>query len=356
MVSYLDCIYRIPEIINRILDNREETFKALKEALTEKKVNEIFLIGSGTSNTSSVTACRYVEKASGLPASAVLPNEFLSKHAYNENACYVFVSQSGTSTLTQKALLKVKEKGCLTVSISEKADTPLSKIADVFVDMGCGYEEYGMRTIGYCSTILTEMVMGMEIGKLYGNLSEEEYNAALHDAREVPASHKEICDAALKWFDRNKEDLMSVDSYALYGSGSLWGVALEGALKILEVAKRFLCVGYEMDDGLHGPTMGFTKKHGIIILNDGGKDNHLAMGLAKYIKNEVGHAYVIGKNALDEADLPFEMKGNDFKCLEFAPVVEILAYRLAVDHGIVLQDIEHQEPLPEMKYFNTHDE
>ncbi|MFQ8581744.1 MAG: hypothetical protein ACLSA6_04010 [Holdemania massiliensis] len=43
-------------------------------------------------------------------------------------------------------------------------------------------------------------------------------------------------------------------------------------------------MGYEMDDGLHGPTMGFTQRHAVIVLNDGGKDNSLAMGIAQYMK------------------------------------------------------------------------
>ena len=53
------------------------------------------------------------------------------------------------------------------------------------------------------------------------------------------------------------------------------------------IRDSYLCVGYEMDEGMHGPTMGFTNRVAVIILNDG-KNERLANGLADYIKDMVG--------------------------------------------------------------------
>lgn len=358
MVTLLDCIKRVPSVINDIVAHRKEYTKPLLDYLNGRfdTLNEIVLVGSGTSNTCAVTSHTVVEEFSGLSTSAILPNEFLAKHAYNPNALYIFTSQSGTSTLTQEAQKKMRDLGYATVAITEADTTPLAKESGCHVYMGCGKEEFGQRTIGYCSSVLTQMMIGLEIGLARGYVSEEQYAAYIEEAKRVPASHEAITEASLAWFDKNKEALMDVDGYVLYGPNTLWGVALEGALKILEIAKRYLAVGYEMDDGLHGPSMGFTKRHCIIVLSDGGKDDHLAQGIAKYVKNEVGHAFVIGANTLDDTDLPFAYQGGHFKCLEYAPVVEVLAYRLAVDYGIKVLPFDQQEPLPEMKYFNTHDE
>ena len=78
--------------------------------------------------------------------------------------------------------------------------------------------------------------------------------------------------------------------------------------------------------------------------------------LATFAKNELGYGYLIGENPIDASDLPISLTGGEFIFLELSPVVQILAYRLAVDYGIELKDIKTQDPLPEMKYFNTHDE
>ena len=114
MVTLLDCIYRVPSVIEGIVARREETFAPLLDAVKDRlgELNEIMFIGSGTSNTCSLTAYRFVEKASKLSTSTMIPNEFLAKTVYNPKALYVFVSQSGTSTLTQQSLKKVKALGC----------------------------------------------------------------------------------------------------------------------------------------------------------------------------------------------------------------------------------------------------
>ena len=357
MVTMLDCINRVPSIIEKIIRNKDITFKAFKEAIQEKEFNEIYFIGSGTSNTSAQTSVRFVEQVSGLSAQAILPNPFLTKVNYNKKAIYVFTSQSGTSTLTQAALKKVKELGCLTVAITGSERTPLDAEADVWVDMGCGYEEYGMRTIGYCSSVFTQMLLGLEIGRMNGYLTDAEYDAYIEEAKNIPSSHQDISKKAMLWFDANKDVLSSGTDILLYGGDSLYGVALEGALKILETAKRYISIGYEIDDGLHGPTLGFTDQHIVLILNDGGKDDKLAMGLAHMMKEQFnGHGFVIGRNTIDKSDLPFEPATEHFIAIEYAPVVQIIAYRLADDYGVpvlAMDDPRHKEG---KRYFNTHDE
>lgn len=356
MLTLMDMIYRVPSVIEDILKHHKEYTKPMILYLGDgiKNINEIVFIGSGTSNTSAMTSREIVEKVSGLSTNAVLPNVFLSKTTYNPHALYVFTSQSGTSTLTQKAQKEMKERGYATIAVTEADTTPLAKESGAHVYMGCGTEEFGQRTIGYCSSILTHIMIGLEIGLVRGYLTESDYQSYLEDATKVPASHKEICEKTIEWYKHNKWKLMNVENYAIYGAGPLWGVAAEGALKILEVAKRYLCVGYEMDDGMHGPTMGFTRKTAIVILNDG-RNVRIANGLAKYIKEEVGDCFVIGNHTIDERDLPFQTVSTWFYCLEYAPVLEILAHYLAKDYGIVTKEFKEQEPLPETKYFNTHD-
>lgn len=352
MVTLLDCINRVPQITTNIIANRKTVFAGLLNKLEGKELSEIILIGSGTSNTSAVTARAFIEKASGLRTTCILPNEFLySTFVYPENALYVFTSQSGTSTLTQDAVNKMNEMGRLTVGITEHGETPIAQDVAVHVDMGCGHEEYGMRTIGYCSSVLTLMILGMEIGLKYGRLSKEQEEVWIEQAKKIAENHPRITEAALAWFDRNKEQLMKSTSFTIYGGDSLWGVAMEGALKILEISKRKMAVGYEIDDGMHGPTMGYTPDNCVICLNDGGKDSEKCVQLATWAKQEMHNGFVMGRHVIDDSDLAFEFISEDFKAIEFSPVVQVLAYRLAVDFGIDLTDRSiHKEKL----YFKTH--
>jgi glucosamine 6-phosphate synthetase-like amidotransferase/phosphosugar isomerase protein len=124
---------------------------------------------------------------------------------------------------------------------------------------------------------------------------------------------------------------------------------------MLEVVKKFGAVGYEMDDGLHGPNMGMTDKTRVIVLSDGVSDQPLAQGIARYVKNEVGTAYIVGKNVIDDSDFELNFVTENFLSLEFAPFVQLLSYRLAEYLGVevpLFKDLV----LPDQKYFNTHTE
>ena len=56
MVTLLDCIYRVPSVIEGIVARREETVAPLLDAVKDRlgELNEIIFIGSGTSNTCSL--------------------------------------------------------------------------------------------------------------------------------------------------------------------------------------------------------------------------------------------------------------------------------------------------------------
>ena len=110
-----------------------------------------------------MTSHEFVEKASGISTTVLLPNLFLEKCAYNPNALYIFTSQSGTSTLTQKALLKMKELGNLTVAVTEDASSPLASVGGCHILMETDHEEYGCRTIGYCMSAFTHMITAMAV-------------------------------------------------------------------------------------------------------------------------------------------------------------------------------------------------
>lgn len=353
----LECIKREQQVLTAILDKRKETTKELIDYYKEHKdaVSQILFIGSGSSNTSSIAAFQMVEKFSGLSTSTMIPNLFLNKSVYDSKTLCVFISQTGSSTLTQSAVKRAKENGCLTVAVSEAANTKVAREADLFVNMGCGDEEYGQRTIGFSSTVLTEMVIGLEMGLANGRLSEEEYNAYVKDAYAMATNINYVIAQTEVWYQNVKDIISNGTHFMILGPKSLYGIALEGALKILEVDKRYSAVGYEMDDGLHGPNMGLTKDTKVIVLSDGVSDQVLAQGIAKYVKNEVGNAFIIGRNTIDETDFALDYKSECFYALEFAPVLQYLSYKLAVDFGVevpLFKDLI----LPDQKYFNTHSE
>ena len=111
MVTLLDCIQRVPSLLTNILDNQEGKFDEINELIDDAGINSIVIVGSGTSYTASITAMPFIEKVTHLNTTVILPNIFLEKSSIPNNSLYLFVSQTGTSHLTQKCVEKIKRMG-----------------------------------------------------------------------------------------------------------------------------------------------------------------------------------------------------------------------------------------------------
>ena len=192
MSTILDCIKRIPSVLTHILDTWDDTFRPLDELLNDcgRILDEIVVVGSGTSGTSAMTAQPFIEKASGLRTRVLMPNTSVEEtHVLNANALYVFLSQTGTSKVVCQGMEKLQQRGCVCVAMTQKDDTTLANIANYHVCLNCGMEEFSMRTIGYAASVMDLMLLAIRVGKQNGHLSDEKAAAYIADAKKVPASH-----------------------------------------------------------------------------------------------------------------------------------------------------------------------
>lgn len=356
MITILDVIKRSEEKCKGIINNRKEIFKEVCEFVKNNDINEIYFVGSGSSYSTALTSSLFVEKVTGLQTFVMLPNLFKSKTAYNSKALYVFVSQSGTSGLTTSAAIKVRELGCHTVAVCGNNESPLAKACELFVLIGCGYEEYSYSTLGFTSSVMTEMIMALEIGLAKNHINEEEYNRYIEDAIKASESNTRTINKTLSWIENRIDKLVKAESFIFYGGGSLWAVGVEGSLKMMEISKHYVSVGYEMDDGMHGPNYCLDERTITFALNDG-KDNEKATALMRLMKNEYQSGYMVGVNPMDENDIALDIVTNDFSNIEILPFVQVLAYCVATANNtpIYMRDDPRINQTKGKGYFNMHD-
>ena len=349
--SMLDCIRDTKTAVENITAHHTENTKALREYLTTN-INEIVFVGSGTSSTSAITARNFVEKTSLCKTSVMYPNDFIhNTYVFNPNALYVFTSQTGTSLVAHEALQLVKEKGYANVAISEASDTLIPSAADCYVPLDCGVEEYPMRTTGYCASVIVQMLIGMEVGLKKGTLGIQEYEEYLEDLAKVAVHFDELIEQAMAWMDQAKRKMLRSDMIIFTGADELYGVSLEGAMKVWETP-QIASVGYEIEEGIHGPNYGYNERHCVIVLNNGGREEGKCKALASYMKDCKHNGFMIGKEGIDEEDFVFTPSSRYFACIEYAAVLQVLAYRLAKDQGRDLY-AHHDNHIME-SYFKTH--
>lgn len=349
----LDCIRSTAQAAENIAAHYEQNMTDLNRILDQRTVpvSQIVFVGSGTSSTASLPARAYVERTSGLRTSVLCPNEFLyNTSVYDPDALYVFVSQTGTSMVCRKAMEKIRELGYDFLVISETRKTPMA-LEHPSIPLDCGIEEYPMRTVGYSATVLTEMALALVIGHRMGRISAEAFHSGIESLAQAGGRQPAVIDRTMTWLDGVKRKLLRSDLIVFTGADELAGVALEGAMKVWETLQK-ASVGYELEEGLHGPNYGYDHRHCVVVLNNGKREDAKARALKRYMEEVWGNGLLVGPEAVDAQDLALELPDPDTVCIDFATVVQTIAYRLALDEGRDLT-LKHDNSRME-RYFRTH--
>ncbi|MCH1941936.1 SIS domain-containing protein [Holdemania massiliensis] len=355
MSTLLETIQSTPIVLQKLIDNRAMNNQAAIECIQKNlpDFKEIILIGSGSSLNEAKTARGFVEKVTGRRTVAETSNDFLHNHTvFDTKNLYIFMSQSGTSQTTREAQLSLKKKGCVTIAISSETEKFLAAESMAYVNSMAKDEEYLCVTMGFSASLIALELLGLSIGEYLNTICAEQVMDYIADLKKAMNNYGEIIPRVETWFAQNGKVLMNADLFAVYGSDSLWGVALEGALKILEIPKLY-AVGYELEDGMHGPTLSFNDRICLLILNDGGRENERAKALARFVKTEFHQGFLIGQAGLDDTDLIFETASDHFKNLEFACAVQTICWFMAVENGT---DLTHGKGVGSSgkRYFSTH--
>ncbi len=325
-MELIECIERIPSLLQKQGDN----YKSIKEKINvfNKSFNEIVVIGSGTSlNAAKVT--RYFAKSIGIKVLSFYPNEFLNSYQYiNQDALYVFISQGGTTKLVYDCLTVIKEQHLSHIAITASLESPISKHADVSIEMGCEDEEFLYRTIGYSTSVLSMCLIEMGIA----NLSNEKENEILSDLSCAINNLKSIKTKALDWYKSNQFSLMKRTKCILSGSHYLHETANEADIKLMEMIPM-ITRSFELEELIHGPQNAFDDQTIFFILADRLYDEEKTKSIKSFIKNEIGFCTLVGDIQVDERDLFIEYRSTSFRMLEVITTFQVISYCMSKDRG-----------------------
>ena len=353
MMTILDCIERTPSVLEGILKQQEQMYAEFEMLLQKRagRIREIVLVGCGTSFTASMTAQYPMEQVSGLPVRVMYPDDIAGGRVCASDGLYVFLSQTGTSRIVCETMEGLAERGYFCVSLTEAPETRLAKLSPCHISLNCGREEFSMRTLGYTASVLNLILLAMKVGLGRGSLSPGHYGALLREAAMVPDSQRAVIPRAKEWYQKYKRRMLQSDCILFTGAGALYGLALEGAVKLWEMP-QIVSAGLELEDGMHGPNFGYNGRQCLVILDDGGPGSEKAHRLARYMKEIMHNGFLIGPAPLGAEDLVLVPQSGPFTCLEFCVVPQVMAYFLAADVG---RDISGPMDRSVMnRYFKTH--
>ncbi|XP_057790039.1 glutamine--fructose-6-phosphate aminotransferase [isomerizing] 1-like [Salvia miltiorrhiza] len=208
----------------------------LKDHLkTIRRSRRIVFIGCGTSFNAALATRPILEELSGIPVTMEIASDLLDRQGpiYREDTT-VFVSQSGETADTLQALEYALENGALCVGITNTVGSAIARNTHCGIHLNAGCEIGVASTKAYTSQIVAMAMLALAIGD--DAISSQARREAIIDGLfDLPGKVKEV----LK-LDEEMEDLAKLliaeQSLLVFGRGYNYATALEGALKVKEVA------------------------------------------------------------------------------------------------------------------------
>ena len=202
---------------------------------TIRRSRRIILCGCGTSYHSAIAVRQLMEELTELPVTLELASDVLDRQCpfFRDDTC-VFISQSGETADTLKAMQYAKERGALCLGIVNTVGSAISRGTDCGVHINAGAEIGVASTKAYTCQIVAMVLLALA-------LSEDSMSRA-HRRKEIMQSLLELPNQVRKALELDAQmfelarTLHEEQSLLLFGRGYNFATALEGALKVKEVA------------------------------------------------------------------------------------------------------------------------
>ncbi|XP_054890035.1 glutamine--fructose-6-phosphate aminotransferase [isomerizing] 2 [Poeciliopsis prolifica] len=251
-------------------DTNKVILGGLKDHLKEiKRCRRLIMIGCGTSFHAAVATRQLLEELTELPVMVELASDFLDRNTpvFRDDVCF-FISQSGETADSLMALRYCKDRGALTVGITNTVGSSICRETDCGVHINAGPEIGVASTKAYTSQFVSLIMFGLMMSEDRLSLQERRL-AIINGLKMLPELIKQVLslDEKIKTI---ANELYQQRSLLVMGRGYNYATCLEGALKIKEIT-------YMHSEGIlagelkHGPLALIDKDMPVImiIMRDG---------------------------------------------------------------------------------------
>ncbi len=251
-----------PTVIRKIIgayENENGTDVAIDADILEaiKASDRIYIIAAGTSYHAGLVGKQYFEKIAGIPVEVHISSEFgYNMPLLSKNPLFVFISQSGETADSRQVLVKVKELGYKSLTVTNVAGSTLSRESDYTLLLHAGPEIAVASTKAYVAQIAVLAVAAYAVAKSEG----KEVGFDLKQELAIVANGIQTIIDSKDVMEQIAEDFLKIARNAFFiGRNVDFYVSLEGALKLKEIS-------YIQAEGFAGGEL----KHGTIALIEDG--------------------------------------------------------------------------------------
>ncbi|MGH7919089.1 MAG: glutamine--fructose-6-phosphate transaminase (isomerizing) [Candidatus Dormibacteraceae bacterium] len=222
-----------------------------------RRVDDVRLLGMGTSLHAAMIGERVIEDWAGIPARAEDSSEFRYRRpTLRGRGLAVVITQSGETADTIAGMRQAAGLGAATVAVTNVLGSTAAREADGAIYLNAGPE------IGVCSTktfvahLVRLSLLALRLGTVQGRIGPERREELAQELRELPDQVRQVLRQESQVAQLARR-YAAHPNFLYFGRGLGHAVALEGALKLKEIS-------YVHAEGVSGGDL----KHGPIALLD----------------------------------------------------------------------------------------
>ncbi|XP_072120572.1 glutamine--fructose-6-phosphate aminotransferase [isomerizing] 2-like [Mobula birostris] len=199
-----------------------------------KRCRRLLMIGCGTSYHAAVATRQALEELTELPVMVELASDFLDRSTpvFRDDVCF-FISQSGETADSLMALRYCKNRGALTVGITNTVGSSISRETDCGIHINAGPEIGVASTKAYTSQFVSLIMFGLMMCEDRISMQERRKDI-IASLQSLPDLIKEVLSLDEK-IEQLARELFQHKSLLVMGRGYHYATCLEGALKVKEI-------------------------------------------------------------------------------------------------------------------------
>ena len=217
-----------------------------------KSIDKIIIIACGTAAYAGHVARYAIEHWCRIPCEVELAHEFRYRDSIvNEKTLVVALSQSGETMDTLMAVRHARQQGAKVIAICNTQGSSIPRESDAALYTHAGPEIAVASTKAFLAQITATYLLGLYLARLRGNMFSDEVTAVLNELRDMPEKVQQVIDNEKQVYDLSNA-MVDADSVLFLGRHVGFPVALEGALKLKEIAYLH-AEGFAAGELKHGP-------------------------------------------------------------------------------------------------------
>ena len=217
-----------------------------------RAIDKVFVVACGTSYHAGLMAKYAIERWTRLPVEIDIASEFRYRDpVLDDRTMVIGMSQSGETADTLAAIEYAQAQGAYVVATTNVVDSSMARVADSVLYTRAGPEIGVASTKTFVCQLVLMQLLALYLAQIRGALDGATVEVMAKSIRALPDQVEKLLENADDIMEQARKYTDVKDIFFL-GRGVSYPIALEGALKLKEIA-YVRAEGYPAGEMKHGP-------------------------------------------------------------------------------------------------------